>query len=286
MPGQFMRGEPRPVIVPFALAKACAVGDLIATLAADGSGYKASEQTWNTDLATTRADFCERFVGASNQAKDANVALRGGAGYPLGLEVFAGGVRAYASPNAGTYYLGTLVGPAKDTGNALLDQTLEIVTDARQAIGIVVGGAGVNPSAIEVELFSTLAAVARHRNYTRNPMGAPTAKTVTATLTAAEVISGVITASQGGAAAATYTLPTGAQLSAVLPANFAVNDTFDLSLINISTNAAEVATLAAGANFTIVGNASVAANVNQNSASALFRIRKTATDTYVAYRIA
>jgi hypothetical protein len=283
MSTRFQRGEPRPVTVPFSLAKSAAIGDLLATAASGGAGYKASEQTWVADTATTRRHFVERFAGASNQAKDANESLVGGAGYPLRIEAHTGGVWCYDSPASGTYLFGTLVGPAKNPdANALLDQTLEVVTDAREAIGYVVGGFGTNPAEIDVEL---LVATDRLPSARRPIQGAPTAKTTSATLTPAEMLTGIITGSQGASGAATYTLPTGALMQAALPAGFAVNDTFDFSVINISTTSGETVSLAAGTQFTIVGNASVAINSGQNKSSMTVRVRKTAEETFVAYVI-
>jgi hypothetical protein len=75
--------------------------------------------------------------------------------------------------------------------------------------------------------------------------GTPAAKTTSATLTAAEVTGGIITANQGGGAAATYTTPTATQIEAAMPTGFALNDSFDLALVNISTAAAETATIGA-----------------------------------------
>jgi hypothetical protein len=125
-----------------------------------GAGYKASEQTWDTDLATTRAAFVARFAGCSNQFKDANQPVRGMSGFPLAILAHTGGVRSFAC-KAGTYWNGILVGPAKQTGNLLEDQILEIVATQAQAIGIVHGNPGVDPAEIEVELLSTAFPAAR-----------------------------------------------------------------------------------------------------------------------------
>lgn len=297
MATRFQRGEPRPVTLPFALAKSAAIGDLLATAASGGAGYKASEQTWNTDTATTRIDFVSRFVGVSNQAKDANVALAGGAGYPLRIEAHAGGVWTFESPAAGTYLLGTLVGPKKNPdANALLDQTLEIVTDEREAIGRVVflGGSaiGVNPAEIDVEILSRVCAPSANadlnaaRVFRRFTQPAPAAKTTTTTLTAAELIGGLLTANQGAAGAATYTLPTGTLLQAALPADWAVGDAFTWSVVNISTNANEDVTIAPGTDHTVVGNMTVAANSGvTEQAWGTFLTRKSANNTFVTYRI-
>lgn len=115
---------------------------------------------------------------------------------------------------------------------------------------------------------------------------APTALTVTAALTAAQLINAAFTANQGGGAVATYTLPTVALLNAALPADFAVDDAFDFTLINISTVAAEDVTIATAAGWTLVGNMTVNSNDAITSiSSARFRARKTAATTFTLYRI-
>lgn len=118
--------------------------------------------------------------------------------------------------------------------------------------------------------------------------GAPTAKTVANTMTAAELMTGIIAAvpTATGATAA-YTLPTGALLDAA--ASFAVNDSFDWVLINSALAAADTITVTAATGHTIVGNAVVQSLHASTGAiygySAQFRTRKTAADTFVTYRI-
>ena len=118
---------------------------------------------------------------------------------------------------------------------------------------------------------------------------APAAKTTSTTLTAAEVIGGLLTANQGAAGAAAYTMPLGTSLETALLAlkpNLALDDSFDFSLVNISTDAAEDATIAANTGVTVVGNMVVASNAAATDQSVgLFRVRRTAADTYVVYRI-
>ena len=124
--------------------------------------------------------------------------------------------------------------------------------------------------------------------------GAPnvtvTAKTTDATLTAAEILGGILTVNQGAGATSTLTLPTGALMDAAFLARYpgaAVGDTFDFALINISTTDADDALLAVGDGFTIVGDASVPAKSATGSlnTSSLWRCRRAAADTWVAYRI-
>jgi hypothetical protein len=104
---------------------------------------------------------------------------------------------------------------------------------------------------------------------------APIAKTGAATLTAEELANGIIT--YNGAALA-LTVPTGVALETAF-GNMKVNSSFDFNIINIGgTNAA---TVTANTGCTLVGVAAVAAN-----SACQWRVRKTAENVYVFYRIA
>lgn len=114
---------------------------------------------------------------------------------------------------------------------------------------------------------------------------APTALTTSVTLTAAQLSVGLLTSNQGAGGAPTYTLPTGTLMDATFT-NCKVDSSFDFSLVNISTVAAEDATIAAGTDFTVVGSMVVASNAAATDKSAgRFRARRTATNTWVLYRI-
>lgn len=160
MTATFQRGEPRQVMVPVNLADAFSQGDLMGTVSATGIGYRASSETWNTDLATTQTAFALRFAGVAEQGKTAAENIYGnGEALKLKMRLAAGGVHRYACA-AGTYKIGDYVGPAKQTGNALEDQTLALVASEALAIGKVVGGEGVNPGYIDVEILSRVFRVA------------------------------------------------------------------------------------------------------------------------------
>jgi hypothetical protein len=104
---------------------------------------------------------------------------------------------------------------------------------------------------------------------------APTAKTAAATLTPAELATEIITYT---GAAVNLTLPLGTDIENAF-SSMKVNSSFDFSIINIGgTNAA---TVTANTGCTIVGVAAVSANT-----SATWRVRKTADNTFVFYRIA
>lgn len=116
--------------------------------------------------------------------------------------------------------------------------------------------------------------------------GAPTAKTVSATLTAAELLTGIITVNQGAGATSTLTLPSGTDMQAALSPDFGTDDFFEFTVINTSTVDAEDAALASpGASFTIVGSLDIPAHSGITVVSSgTFRVRETAANTFVAYR--
>lgn len=114
----------------------------------------------------------------------------------------------------------------------------------------------------------------------------PTAKTAAATLTIADLLTGIITGNP--AAAVAYTLPTGTLCDGGV--TMAVDEAFEWVLSNIATTATYIITLTAGAGHTIVGCPKVPSNSTTTgglwgTASATFRTRKTAANTFVTYRI-
>lgn len=102
---------------------------------------------------------------------------------------------------------------------------------------------------------------------------APAAVNVTATLTTAQTLGGIITSTT--AAAVAGTVPLGTDLDAA--AGLAIDEGFDLTIIATGANAF---TLTANTGITIVGTAAVA-----TATSGTFRFRKTAANTFVAYRL-
>lgn len=109
----------------------------------------------------------------------------------------------------------------------------------------------------------------------------PQTATVTATLTAAQILGGLLVGT-AGTSAATYTFPTTAALETALP-NTKVNQTFDLTIINLGTSSG-VITVAVGTGFTLVGMATLPITTAAGS-SATFRMRKTADAAWTIYRI-
>ena len=93
--------------------------------------------------------------------------------------------------------------------------------------------------------------------------------------TAANVLTGIITATP--TTARSIQLPTGANLD--LATEWAIGEAFDFSVITL---AAFVLTITVNTGVTIVGAATTAATAGSTSR---FRLRKTAADTFIAYRI-
>jgi hypothetical protein len=104
--------------------------------------------------------------------------------------------------------------------------------------------------------------------------GAQTSKAAAATLTIAELLTGII---QYTGAAASLTLPTGTLIDAGVLAGLPVDRAFEFIVINTGTGAA---TLVAGTGLTLVGSMAVAI-----ATSARFRVRKTAANTFTVYRV-
>lgn len=128
----------------------------------------------------------------------------------------------------------------------------------------------------------------RNQGYDIRAQAAPVAKTVAVTLTAAELLNGIITGTHAAGATAAYTLPTGTLTDAAL--TMEVDDSFDWHLINLSAAATDTITLTAGAGHTIVGNPIVQSSHSTTGGiygnSSHWRTRKTAANTFVTYRLA
>jgi len=104
--------------------------------------------------------------------------------------------------------------------------------------------------------------------------GTPGVLNATGALTAAMMLSGIVTSTT--AAAVAGTVPTGTVLDSA--GAFAIGDSFDWSVIATGANAF---TVTAADGHTLVGTAAVA-----TVTSGRFRTRKTAANTFVTYRLA
>lgn len=111
---------------------------------------------------------------------------------------------------------------------------------------------------------------------------APATATVTATLTAAQTLNGILLGSPG-ATAASYTLPTVADIEAAMPSATKPGVSFDFSVINVDGNTSGVITLVTNTGWTLVGLMTVVATAGTAQA---FRARKTGDGTWSLYRVA
>ena len=117
--------------------------------------------------------------------------------------------------------------------------------------------------------------------------GAPNAQTTAATLTIANLLTGIVTGTHTAGATQAYTLPTGTLSDAGV--QMAADEAFEWTLINLSAAAADTITVTAGVGHTLVGEGIVqSAHASTGllyGSSGRFRTRKTAANTFVTYRV-
>jgi hypothetical protein len=125
--------------------------------------------------------------------------------------------------------------------------------------------------------YSTGVAPDISNNGNWQPQGAPAdiADGGSMIATAANVLTGIVTATP--TTTRSIQLPLGTNLD--LATEWAIGDSFDFSVITL---AAFALTITVNTGVTIVGSAATAAT---SGASARFRVRKTAADTFIVYRI-
>lgn len=111
---------------------------------------------------------------------------------------------------------------------------------------------------------------------------APVSVTATATLTPAQVLNGLILANNGVTSQQTYTLPTVAQLEAVLVNSDRVGTSFTFRLVNLGTSSG-TAVVAAGTGWTVTGSLTMTIPV---TTGAFFIARKTGDGAWILYRVA
>ncbi len=111
---------------------------------------------------------------------------------------------------------------------------------------------------------------------------APVSVTASATLTPAQVLNGLILANNGVTSSQTYTLPTVAQLEAVLVNSDRIGTTFSFRVVNLGTSSG-TAVIAAGTGWTVSGSLTMTIPV---TSGAMMIARKTTATTWTLYRVA
>lgn len=162
----------------------------------------------------------------------------------------------------------------------------EVPADTEYRSAAFATGATIGIEAGEAEaLYATGVTAVITESIGRRFQPTPTAMTVTASITPAGLLSGLIIGTHAAGATQTYTLPAGATLDAAFELD--INESVDWALINASAAAADTITVAqAGADHTIVGAAVVVSANGSPANTAMYRTRKIAADTFVTYRLA
>ena len=111
---------------------------------------------------------------------------------------------------------------------------------------------------------------------------APVSVTATATLTPAQVLNGLILANSGVSTTQTYTLPTVADLEAVLVNSDRIGTTFSFRVVNLGTSTG-TAVIAAGTGWTVSGSLTMTIPV---TTGAMMIARKSAAGAWTLYRVA
>lgn len=212
-------------------------------------------------------------VGAAGTATTGTA----GAGGAINLTGAAGGASTGASSTAGAGSIVTITAGAGGASSGGADQA-----GAGGDLVFVSGAAGAGATAGRAGGSIFRAGILC------KPQGTPTAATTSALLTAANILTGIITINQGGAGASAQQLPNGTNLAAALPASFTTGDSFDVAFVNISTVAAEVASVTTNTGMTLVGSMDIQAHATATTcgSSALLRFRMTGATTFSVYRIA
>lgn len=205
-------------------------------------------------------------AGTAGNATGGASAHTGGAGQGTG----AGGVASVTGGASGA-------GATGNGGRVLVTGGAASSTDGNGGSVIIAGGA---------KAGSGVAGMLIERSVRLMPQGAPAAKTTSATLTAAEVLTGIITVLQGAAGASAQQLPLASAMDTAFP-DAAAGDAFDFSVINTSVVDAEDASLTTNTGWTLVGNMDIPAYSAAGSlnSSGRFRARKTGTALWTLYRI-
>lgn len=149
-----------PTSIPIATAQSCNKLDALAQTSSTAT--KASEEAWDTDLATTQANFVAKFVGLATCKKRAGDVRVFGHSVDNEIAVYTEG--EYVIPVAAlgaAKTIGTKFGPAKDTGNALVNNLYVEVSALTSALFVLTENAPSGATEIVCRLIPSLTNVSR-----------------------------------------------------------------------------------------------------------------------------
>jgi hypothetical protein len=109
----------------------------------------------------------------------------------------------------------------------------------------------------------------------------PVSVAATATLTAAQVLNGILLVGSGATAAQTYTLPTVALLEATLSNSDKVGTSFEFRVVNLGTSSG-TAIIAAGTGWTVTGSLTMTVPI---TTGATMVARKSDVGAWTLYRV-
>ena len=141
------------------VATAKAVADCYAVGLASNTLVLPSDEAWDTDLATTRTNFKDKFLGIADQVKAANVARIPGNSEDNKIRVVVGQFEVYDVPiESAAVEVGDYLAPTKDTGNALVNTSFTNVTtaSAQGILKVVESSAGVAVTTARARVVTTL----------------------------------------------------------------------------------------------------------------------------------
>lgn len=282
-----------------------ATGDGGAVTVTSGAGGSTSGTSGAVTIATgtaTAASASGVLTAKSGAGAASAAAVAGGASGAVVVETGAGGANTGGATGqvggaAGSLTVRTGAGGATNStgahaGGAGGDLALSAGSGGNASAGTGDGGAGgtvtitAGSGGTSAGGTAGIDGVIITKSVLLVNQGAPAAKTTSATLTAAEVLTGIITLNQGAAGATAQQLPLATAMDTALP-DSAAGDSFDFSVINISTNAAETGSVTTNTGWTLVGNMLLAANTAVTDISqGRFRARKTGAGAWTLYRIA
>lgn len=123
------------------------IGDMLSLNTSDEEVKPASDFTWNSNLATTQAGFADVFLGIAVE-KSAS-----GDTADISVDISADSVYEFAVSSA-AYKIGTTLGPAKASGNALVNQTLASAVAASSVARAVFSSNGASVTRLRVKFAS------------------------------------------------------------------------------------------------------------------------------------